>query len=424
MNCDEFKKVKGRFLEGKLSPVEEKAIEAHLEVCPYCREVVDKILNTEQPKLNLSTSDDGTYRLDEAQQKKILRRAKYKNRFNIALFLLVLFILLNIGGGILSSLYFNWGGEAGRLYKAQKTAALITEFTFPNVTVPARFEPFPLLVSGVGWGHSSLRIKPYFMANGNYAMQKRVGKDEFVIGDLDIKQFFSSMNVNWQWRENSFKDYLYFYHPDQLNDPATNDIRPHIADSSDQVWEALGILPEGTVAELSLSLTETFSIDEVKRLFADYDVDITWYAVSTGIEVNPHYNPDRQAPLSASHGVWGVPDFSRHMLRSNSTISDDHSVNESDDHSVNEEYLLESMEFLIQNEAVARKTYRGHHENLQLAQRYDYIKTHGIEVYGVVVTGPTKELLKLKDLDLVQFPGLGEVRLWNWFSRNFQGEMY
>ena len=84
------------------------------------------------------------------------------------------------------------------------------------------------------------------------------------------------------------------------------------------------------------------------------------------------------------------------MLRSNSTISDEHSVHET--------YLLESMEFLIQNEAIARKVYRGSSENLQLATRYDYIKTHGIEVYGVVVTGPTKELLKLKDLDLFIYP--------------------
>lgn len=415
MNCDEFEKLKVRYLEGNVSSAEEKAIEAHLEVCPHCRETLDKIMSesSKQAKLDLSTLDDSTYKLDEDQQKKILRHAKYKNRFNIALFLLALFILVNIAGGILSSLYFNWGGEAGRLYKAQKTAALITEFTFPNVTVPTHFDPFPLLLSGAGWGHSSINIKPYFVANGKYAIQKRVGKDEFVIGHLDINQFFSSMDVNWQWKENSFKYYLYFYHPEQLNDPANNDTG--IANSSDQIWEALDTLPEGTVAELSLSLTGTFSIDEVKKLFADYDVDITWYAVSTGIEGNP-YCPDRQAPLSAFHGVWGVPELPRHMLRSNSTISDEHSVHET--------YLLESMEFLIQNEAIARKVYRGSSENLQLATRYDYIKTHGIEVYGVVVTGPTKELLKLKDLDLVHLPGLGEVRLWNWFTRNYQGQMY
>ena len=150
MNCDEFEKLKVRYLEGNVSSAEEKAIEAHLEVCPHCRETLDKIMSesSKQAKLDLSTLDDSTYKLDEDQQKKILRHAKYKNRFNIALFLLALFILVNIAGGILSSLYFNWGGEAGRLYKAQKTAALITEFTFPNVTVPTHFDLFPFLQSG------------------------------------------------------------------------------------------------------------------------------------------------------------------------------------------------------------------------------------------------------------------------------------
>ena len=417
MNCDEFEIVKDRYLAGNVSSAEERAIEAHLELCPRCREIVDTQLleSTQAAKLNLSTSDDSTYGLDELKQKKILRRAKYKNRFNIALFLLALFILLTIGGTILSSLYYNWGGEAGQLYRTQKTAALITEFTFPNVTVPAHSDPFPLFLSGAGWGHSSLQIKPYFVASGNYAMQKRVGKDEYVIGHLNIKQFFSSMGVNWQWQENSFKDYLYFYHPEQLKDPATGHIHP-VQNYDDQVWQALESLPEGTVAEMSLSLTETFSIQEVKRLFSDYDVDITWYAVSTGLEVDPYYSQDRQTPLSASHGVWGVPELSRNMLSNYSTISDDISVHE--------EYLLESMEFLIQNEVIARKTFRGEPETLQLSKRYDYIKANGIEVYGVVVTGPSKELLKLKDLDLVHLPGLGEVRLWNWFTRNFQGEMY
>lgn len=100
MNCDEFEKLKVRYLEGNVSSAEEKAIEAHLEVCPHCRETLDKIMSesSKQAKLDLSTLDDSTYKLDEDQQKKILRHAKYKNRFNIALFLLALFILVNIAG--------------------------------------------------------------------------------------------------------------------------------------------------------------------------------------------------------------------------------------------------------------------------------------------------------------------------------------
>lgn len=61
---------------------------------------------------------------------------------------------------------------------------------------------------------------------------------------------------------------------------------------------------------------------------------------------------------------------------------------------------------------------------LLLEQRYQYIKDNGIQVYGVVVTGPTKELLKLQNLGSVHSPALGDVGLWNWFNRSFSGTMY
>ena len=91
-----------------------------------------------------------------------MRRAKYKNRFNTAIFLLLLFAALNIAGSFLSSFYFNRGGENSLLYRTQKTAALLTEFTFPNVTMPLSFVPSSSFFSRAGWGHSSVEIKPYF----------------------------------------------------------------------------------------------------------------------------------------------------------------------------------------------------------------------------------------------------------------------
>jgi hypothetical protein len=61
--------------------------------------------------------------LDECKQAKILRRAKYKNKFSLALFLMLLFFVLTIAGMLASSFYFNSGGENSRLYRVQKTAA-------------------------------------------------------------------------------------------------------------------------------------------------------------------------------------------------------------------------------------------------------------------------------------------------------------
>lgn len=416
MNCEEFKEVKDRYLKGNVSPAEENEIESHLESCADCREAFDKEVLRDKPSKMLPPALDDSNYIDEKKQQKILRRAKYKNRFSIALFLLALFILLNIAGSILSSLYYNWGGEDGRLYRTQKTAAILTEFTFPNVTVPAYTSPFPLYLSGAGWGHSSLKVKPYFAAQGNYAMQKKIGKEEYVIGHLDINHFFAAMNVNWQWQENSFKDYLYFYHPDQLNHVKAGEINANMINIAEPIWQALEKLPEGTVGEMAVSFTRTYSIEEVKSLLSEYDLDITWYAVSTGQEANPHYPEDIQAPLSAFRGVWGFSELSRNMLALSSVKPDENSMQKM--------YLLRSMEFLIKNEQTAKRIFRGEPETLQLTERYEYIKANGINVYGVVVTGPVKDLYKLKKLDVIHSPALGEVKLWNWFDRSFQGEMY
>ncbi len=82
------------------------------------------------------------------------------------------------------------------------------------------------------------------------------------------------------------------------------------------------------------------------------------------------------------------------------------------------------MEYLAENEGLARRVIRGDPDRLRIPERYDYVQENGLRVYGVVVTGPTRELLKLKELETIHSPALGEIRLWNWFQRSFQGTMY
>ena len=199
MNCEQFRSIRNRYLEGSITPTDEEAVESHLAQCADCRDLIAEEMDRIERAAHLSSRNGGNQAtgLDDKRQQKILRRAKYKNRFSIAIFLLILFIFLNTAGVILSSLYYTWGEEDSRLFKTQKTAALLTEFTFPNVTVPAPSSPFPVGLTGAGWGHSSLEIKPYFVAQSNYAMHKRIGKKDYGIGHLKINQLLSAMNVNW-----------------------------------------------------------------------------------------------------------------------------------------------------------------------------------------------------------------------------------
>lgn len=413
VNCEEFLQIKQKYLRGEVTPGEEKAVEEHLENCPACRQNLDECLAAAEKNSKVLKEEwsEGCG-LDEKKQRRILVRARYKNRIGTAVFLLLLMAVLSIAGSFLSSLYFNWGGENSRLYRTQKTAALLTEFTFPNVTMPLSFTPHPNFFSHAGYGHSSVEIKPYFVAMGNYALQKQLGRESIVIGHLNVNQLFSSVLTRRQWADGSYQHYFYFYHPDQIKDLSDNG--RYLAAAAEDTWQALDILPEGTVAELALSFWQTYSIDQVKALLDEFDLDITWYALATGAEGTSR---DRREPLSTNDGAWGMPELSRNMLSQYSPVSDD-------DSAVREKYFVESMKFLFENEKTARRIYQGDPQKLLLEQRYQYIKDNGIQVYGVVVTGPTKELLKLQNLESVHSPALGDVGLWNWFNRSFSGTMY
>lgn len=74
--------------------------------------------------------------------------------------------------------------------------------------------------------------------------------------------------------------------------------------------------------------------------------------------------------------------------------------------------MLNNMDNLLKNES------KSYYENFlglyYLQERYDYLKKNGFTVYGAVVTGPVKELLKLKDVKEIRGAQLGEMDYWNW----------
>lgn len=52
--------------------------------------------------------------------------------------------------------------------------------------------------------------------------------------------------------------------------------------------------------------------------------------------------------------------------------------------------------------------------SFKIDEAINYLEANGVKLYGAVVTGPTKELLKLQEEAWVKTARVGEVRLWNW----------
>lgn len=79
------------------------------------------------------------------------------------------------------------------------------------------------------------------------------------------------------------------------------------------------------------------------------------------------------------------------------------------------ESFINTLGFLEQHEKTASKLNNG--VDLHLKERLAYIKENGIKHYGVVVTGPSKERLKLRNRGHITPFKIDEVELWNWQTR-------
>ncbi len=163
--------------------------------------------------------------------------------------------------------------------------------------------------------------------------------------------------------------------------------------NSAREWKVLRGLPDETVVEAYISLDELKSVDELKELFSN--VDILWAAVYTGVEAtNLSEAGNVVSPLG--YPVW----------RDTTTWSPFKTDKK------NEEVFIEMLDFLEEHEELATAVSSA--KNLALKERTNYIKKNGIEVYGIVVTGPKNEIVALEQLSVIKSMKIGEVKLWNW----------
>lgn len=152
----------------------------------------------------------------------------------------------------------------------------------------------------------------------------------------------------------------------------------------------------------------------------DKDIELLWLAVDTGLE-----NPDDDLgfidiPFGfPRHPIWHDDDMILQSREENKgllgsgTVSEGYSSPnyEADDDELLQEQFLKTAYFLEKYESKANKLFFG---ELKLSERIEYIETKGINHYGIVVTGPTKELLDLQDESWVRALQIDEVELWNW----------
>ncbi|WP_404330947.1 anti-sigma factor [Mesobacillus maritimus] len=251
-------------------------------------------------------------------------------------------------------------------------------------------------------------ITPFLTQKISFPVSRMVGKEPKVVGEMEIKKTFLNMfsrsSVDF-YQNNQDNNYRFFL-PEH---PKTGESLG--AEDNDRVWKLLEKIHEGTVAELSFSTSGFMSPEELLELLAPYDVDLLWAPLYTGEfkEFEPSSYGGGGSDLSI-HYIFG--------LSGGREISDDY-MSEGKIQYLNTELLADSkkmmlanMKNLLEEESKSYiETFLGLHK---LEERYLYLKDNEFTVYGAVVTGPVKELLKLQEVEEIRGAQLGEMDYWNW----------
>ena len=325
-------------------------------------------------------------------EKRILRKYRFTLTFRVLRILLICAVIYGLYLIGVSIIFQKTQPDLKHLYNS----LIVLEWQQPNIK---------------GQFNSRLltEITPLLTQKINYPLVKQVGKEDVVVGEMHIEKSIwntaSTMRMDLASAE-AFERFSFNLPVDPQTGKATSSQLNH------NVWKTLEKIPEGTVAELAFSTSIFMEPVELVRKLAPYDINIVWM---------PLYMGELKSfdPAFHSRGSGTITIYDTFGLSAGLEVSDDYSHIWIGENFTNikksQHIMLENMEKLLNNE---KQSYIEDFLGVaHLQERYDYLKTNGFQVYGAVVTGPTKELLKLKDIEGISNEVLGAVELWNWDNR-------
>jgi hypothetical protein len=401
VKCEDVENKWQAYLNGTCSEEGEHLIDEHLNNCERCQHRLEMEMDEQESQTkkekNLIEHKNRVNELPIKKQKQLLRRAKWKNRLTTAFTIFFLFIFISLISGLLTGLYYVLGGEDGKANQAMQVVKTATEMTMPNVYL---FD-------------STINTNAYFTAEMEMSIKKQIGGKIKRIGHLEGNMLLNQLTVKRDWYDGQYEVNLSFIHPYFASNQLEEQI--DLERILRETWDTLEILPDGTVAELATSFDEQYDIQEVNDLLSDYDLDIVWYAIDTGTE---KYGTRYGSPyLTASNDLFGIHDYA---------VFDfiEGGLTDSGRDGKREEAFKKGLKLLAENEKMTKRYMPFISKDTSLIERYRYVEEHGVKSYGVVVTGPTKELLKLQENETIIYATMGDVDFYNWYSTPTSGTIY
>ncbi len=382
---DDLKEKLRDYADGKLSLEEKAKIEREIDKLETYQAFIEEELSRGKPSDGAKNNPED----DVKKETQIINKAKWKARLHNAFTALAIMMIGTFLCGILSALFYGSGDpDRGTIYRdVVESAIAVTE---PN-----------MLVRGSGTS-----VNPFFTMDFTGNLQKEIGSEMVDVGEVKISFLFNQVRYPERTMRINHEGTWPFRYPKSDAGPGDE-------------WDRLQKLPEGTVAEAYLSFNRFFSTNEVLKKFQDKNMEPVWFAVDTGFDdaekpfasiigfpYQPIWHPDDMVVTNRTYEKKGL--FTRVISESGASPT----VEAYGSADIREENFTKTLNLLQKYEKMANLVVQG--GQLRLTERINYINKNGMRIYGIVVTGPTKEILKLKRENWITTVHVGEVRLWNW----------
>ncbi|MCG7382164.1 anti sigma factor C-terminal domain-containing protein [Paenibacillus sp. ACRRY] len=247
-------------------------------------------------------------------------------------------------------------------------------------------------------------VTPFLTQKANLKIYRHVGSWEVITGEIQAKL---SITGKFTYSITNTGAYLNGNNPGPFYLPySLVDGKPDHNDSEENSsLKRLVEIDDGHVAEMSLSLKNLASPDQLMKLLSDYDVAVTAMPIYSGESTQP----------GASYSLAGMFDYNIPHL----TLKPLYEFNENGARWFN--YFVPEDTGQMQEQIDAMMTelkwminHLDYNEATQDKQRLAYLEKTGVQVYGAVVTGPVRELEKLTKLAEFHHFQLSRVEVWNW----------
>lgn len=335
----------------------------------------------------VAISKDGKFSPDLLKRKK--QRMKWLNRIRRGLRLTaVVFIVTFL------FLIYRWGTyfyfeKSGKNFQFTRAIATLAELYGDGIKVDKE----------VGMVKVSTLLKQSLATK----VYRQVGEWRVITGELHAEK---SLFGELRYTINETPEYLRGNRPASFTFPMSlihedGDRNPK---GTEGAIEQLSHIGDGFVAEMNFSINKGMTPGQLAEMLSEYDLWITGMAMYSG-----EFKDVAISNFSSSGGSMYVPHLT---LRPIVSYSEDGlgrgealSLSSMDIDTAADQ-ILKDLEWLT--------TYVKYNGVDMDIQRLAYLKNNGVLVYGASVTGPVRELEKLKEQPGFHSFGLGRVEIWNW----------